>query len=247
MRNADVAYLLTHPVPVIDAGIGACADGICLAATTVERVAYTGGGDPADRRPVADYTGKNWDPESCGGPSDEAADCGGQDITYWHNQDGVRTTEPGVQVYEDPDPQASPLGPYPLPAAYVGTCGVILGGGDTPTRPTPRHQRRAPTSGRHRVLMRRIGATIAGIARDGRAAARRDRVQRVGRRAPRLRLADVRPRRGADLRAARRVHVPEPDEYAEAATDLVRADGGLGDRLSCGRRTAWPTSARGTA
>ena len=38
--------------------------------------------------------------------------------------------QPGVQVYEDPDPQASPIGPYPLPAAYAGTCGVVVGGGD---------------------------------------------------------------------------------------------------------------------
>jgi hypothetical protein len=43
--------------------------------------------------------------------------------------------EPGVQVYEDPDAQASPIGPYPLPAVYAGTCGGIVGGGSAPAAP----------------------------------------------------------------------------------------------------------------
>jgi hypothetical protein len=128
-QAADVAYLLTHPVPVFDGGFGACADGICFALTTVERVAYEGGDSDRPEQHAADYSGKTWDPETCGGPSDTAADCGPGDITYWHNRDGVRTVEPGVQVFEDPDPQGSPIGPYPLPALYVGTCGVIAGGG----------------------------------------------------------------------------------------------------------------------
>jgi hypothetical protein len=129
LQGGDVAYLLTHPLPLVDFGMGMCADGICGAVTTQERVAYQGGNPDEPSQPVADYTGKQWDPKSCGGPDDTAADCGGHDITYWHNLDGARTTEPGVQVYEDPDPQGSPIGPYPLDAAYVGTCGVVLGGG----------------------------------------------------------------------------------------------------------------------
>jgi hypothetical protein len=52
----------------------------------------------------------------------------------WYRQQEARNVyaEPGVVVYEDPDPQASPALPnqlYPLPAAYVGTCGVAAGGG----------------------------------------------------------------------------------------------------------------------
>jgi hypothetical protein len=50
-------------------------------------------------------------------------------------------------VYEDPDPQASPLDPayeagatpqptlYPIPGAYAGTCGVTAGGGPVATAP----------------------------------------------------------------------------------------------------------------
>jgi hypothetical protein len=129
VSTANVAYLLTHPIPVLDAGFGACADGICAAITTLERIAYAGGDRSKPSQPVYDYSGKVWDPDSCGGPSDTAADCGGEDILAWHNKDGDRTTEPGVQVFEDPDPQGSPIGPYPLPALYAGTCGVVVGGG----------------------------------------------------------------------------------------------------------------------
>ena len=144
----DVAFLLTHPLPGVDFGIGACADGVCFAVQTQERVAYQGEGD--GERHVADYEGHEWDPPECAGPSDTEEDCrpeGAEDppecadpnntevecpegIQRWHQQYGTTYVEPGVQVYEDPDPAGSPLGPYPIPAAYVGTCGVIVGGGD---------------------------------------------------------------------------------------------------------------------
>ena len=65
----------THPVPVLDAGFGACADGICVALTTIERVGYDGG--DSGRRPVATTPGKAM------GPGERApvrrtprADCG---------------------------------------------------------------------------------------------------------------------------------------------------------------------------
>lgn len=129
-------YVLTHPLPIGDAGVGFCADGICFSIQTQRQVAYQGG-EEGTARDVADYDGKRWDPSSCSGDDDgteegsKACDDGGehQDITYWHNQEGTTYVEPGVQIYEDPDPQASPLGPYPLPALYIGTCGVIIGGG----------------------------------------------------------------------------------------------------------------------
>ncbi len=129
--------LLTNPVPVADAGAGGCADGICVSAQTRRRVAYQGGGD--GERSAADYEGKQFDPASCDSGSDEGETrCHGDDpgdpqtMDQWRAQEGTVYAEPGVQVYEDPDPQGSPLGGenlYPLPAAYVGTCGVILGGG----------------------------------------------------------------------------------------------------------------------
>jgi hypothetical protein len=42
-----------------------------------------------------------------------------------------------VQVYEDPNPEGSPIGPYPLPALYVGTCGVVFGGGQVQMPASP--------------------------------------------------------------------------------------------------------------
>ena len=51
-----------------------------------------------------------------------------------------------MQIYEDPDAQGSPFGgaPYPIPAIYVGTCGVIIGGGDVKQSPMPPSQPGAP-------------------------------------------------------------------------------------------------------
>jgi hypothetical protein len=136
VANGDAAYLLTHPLPLVDAGTGACADGICFAASSQRRVAFVGG-DKKSERDVANYEGKEWDPESCGGPSDSAEDCGGRKLKEWNKDEGTTYVEPGVQVYEDPDAQGSPLGPYPLPAAYAGTCGVILGGGQATAPASP--------------------------------------------------------------------------------------------------------------
>ncbi len=130
----DSQYLQTHPIPVVSFATGACADGICFSVTTQRRVAYRGG-NKTTHRDAADYQGVRWDPESCGGPSATAKDCDDpntknkkEDIHYWDDQVGTVYTEPGVQVYEDPDPEGSPIGPYPLPGAYAGTCGVMAGG-----------------------------------------------------------------------------------------------------------------------
>jgi hypothetical protein len=128
LMAGELQYLLTHPLPLVRAGTGACADGICASVQTQRRVAYQGG-DPHRSRDVADYEGKAWDPETCAGPSDTEADCGPGGIRAWHDREGTTYVQPGVQVYEDPNPSASPIGPYPLPAAYAGTCGAILGGG----------------------------------------------------------------------------------------------------------------------
>jgi hypothetical protein len=44
-------------------------------------------------------------------------------------------TEPGIQTYQDPDPQRSPALPFGTPGIYVGTCGLFLndsGGAGSP-------------------------------------------------------------------------------------------------------------------
>jgi hypothetical protein len=82
---------------------------------------------------VADYSQHTWDPYNC---SNNDAECraqpndGGRNAEAWDVLNGDPSIEPGVQIYEDPDAQGSPAGPvYPIPSIYVGTCGVIIGGG----------------------------------------------------------------------------------------------------------------------
>jgi hypothetical protein len=125
-------YILTHPLPVGDAGIGFCVDGTCFSAQTQRQVAYQGGAD--SQRDAADYSDPHtWDQpaQTCNG-GDAGQSCqnpdGSNGLTYWNNRVGTTYDEPGVQIYEDPDPEGSPVF-YPLPALYVGTCGVIIGGG----------------------------------------------------------------------------------------------------------------------
>jgi hypothetical protein len=70
-------------------------------------------------------------------PSDTKNTKGGED--YWRQHE-VHTvsTEPGFQFFEDPDAMGSPALPiYPLPAIYVGSCGVTLGGGAFKMPKTP--------------------------------------------------------------------------------------------------------------
>lgn len=131
----DSAYVLTHPLPGADAGTGACADGLCISVQTQRRVAYRAGAKNAKTRDAADYEGHEWDPPSCAGPSDTAKDCGGHTMAWWHHRNQTTYVEPGIQIYEDPDPQGSPEGPYPLPALYIGTCGFVAGGGVAPAFP----------------------------------------------------------------------------------------------------------------
>ena len=99
-----------------------------MSAQTQRRVIFQGG-NKKKHRDAADYQGKTWDPESCSGPSDSKKDCGGHSLKWWDKQEGTVYGEPGIQIYEDPDAQGSPIGPYPLPGFYVGTCGLVIGGG----------------------------------------------------------------------------------------------------------------------
>lgn len=152
---AALAAILVNPVPVANGGLGFCADGICSDAGTNQRTVYQGGGgNGQDQRDVYNYQGKDFGPYDCnsGAPSNEkacttepggngktaacppgagpTADCG---MNAYRRQDAKHvTTEPGAGVFADPDPQASPALPPqldPLPAAFVGTCGAVVGGG----------------------------------------------------------------------------------------------------------------------
>jgi len=163
LEAVDAGGLLPALVPFANGGFGACADGFCIAVTTQRRIAFQGGRTDI-YRDVANYewsdgTPMQWDPYNCAGPTASPLYCsdasGSHNLKYWYNLSGTVYTEPGIQIYEDPDPQGSPgvlslVGldqvkqaltgngndPYPLPALYVGTCGLVFGGGASgdPTR-----------------------------------------------------------------------------------------------------------------
>lgn len=135
VNKANPAAIATDPVPILDAGAGACADGICLSGQSHRRVAWRGGGRAGKHRDAYDYTGKHWDPYDCSGESSAAEQkCHDKhhksEDEYYKDEAKSVDVEPGLQIYEDPDPSGSPLAPtYPLPALYAGTCGVTVGGG----------------------------------------------------------------------------------------------------------------------
>jgi hypothetical protein len=125
------------------------------------------GHSATSERDTVDYANKQWDPYACnsggGQPGedgsskgyypDNPASCdtskknaspsgtkntkGGMD--YWRQHEVHKVTnEPGFQFYEDPDAMGSPALPiYPLPAIYVGSCGITLGGGAVKLPSTP--------------------------------------------------------------------------------------------------------------
>jgi hypothetical protein len=143
--NATVAPTAANPVPLAGGALGFCADGICVEVTTARQEVYRGctptaGKQCTKSRDVYNYQGKQWDPYNCSsgdavGEAPGPNGCGSKTMDQWRAAEASHVyAEPGVQIYEDPDPEGSPAGPaslYPLPAAYVGTCGAVLGGGAT--------------------------------------------------------------------------------------------------------------------
>ena len=153
-------YVLSHPLPAGDGGIGFCVDGVCLVAQTQRQVAYQGGNSPSPDpgpsnpdtypggypyqpgtnhddtapRDAAQYNDHTYDkPMLCDSDGDHQKYCGAGGMGYWNDQHGTVYDEPGVQIYNDPDPDGdSGDGIYPHPGIYIGTCGVIIGGKSRP-------------------------------------------------------------------------------------------------------------------
>jgi hypothetical protein len=148
----------THPEGLLNGSLGACADGICAEFTTQQQTVYHGCGANAEVTPtngctspknanVYDYAPGN-NPNNDPSVNNESPDCNSGDAKSTSTascgaggMDALReatpqneNTEPGVQVYSDPDPQRSPAVNgtpldflWPTPAAYVGSCGVYAG------------------------------------------------------------------------------------------------------------------------
>ena len=127
-----------NPVRGADIGTGACADGLCAGADTTHRKDFQGGcASCPDQSVYNDQYTTQWRSPDCNGQSTANQNqCG----AGWQNGDeqgniyqpwserGAYYTDPGVFVYQDPDPQASPEFPitptYPMCELYAGTMGV---------------------------------------------------------------------------------------------------------------------------
>ncbi len=108
------------------------ADDKCAKGTPESSNVYQNG-TPASSHEVSGCSG--------GGPASTETACytnsngsknpGGADA-YRQNTPQQVNAEPGIQTYQDPDPQRSPALPFATPGLYAGTCGVYAndGGGD---------------------------------------------------------------------------------------------------------------------
>jgi hypothetical protein len=126
------------PVRAADAGAGACADGLCAGADSSHRRDFEGGcASCPDQSVYSDQYTTDWRSPDCNGQSTQNQnECGADwqngneqgNIYQPYSERGAYYTDPGVFVYSDPDPQASPEFPvtptYPLCELYVGTMGV---------------------------------------------------------------------------------------------------------------------------
>jgi len=127
-----------NPVRAADAGAAGCADGLCAGADTSHRKAYQGGCTSCpDQSVYSDQYTTQWRSPDCNsGSTANQNDCGANwqngseagNIYQPYSERGAYYTDPGVFVYQDPDPQASPVFPvtptYPLCELYAGTMGV---------------------------------------------------------------------------------------------------------------------------
>lgn len=125
------------PVRAADAAAGGCADGLCFGADTMRRRMYQGGCRRcADQAVYSDQQSTDWRSPDCNsGSTQNQDDCGRNwqsgnetgDITGPYYERGGYYDDPGVFVYEDPDPQASPVLPlYPICEFYAGTEGLYV-------------------------------------------------------------------------------------------------------------------------
>lgn len=152
VSNAPTGH---NPEGVANYSMGFCADGICAAATTQQQTVYHGCGASNPQMNAANDQCAPGTPSSGnvyenGAPSSthESPDCSSgsaDDPACYTNADGSpnpnglngyrqgtpndMNAQPGLQTYQDPDPQRSPAAPVGTPGLYAGTCGVYANDG----------------------------------------------------------------------------------------------------------------------
>ena len=151
-QAALAAFSATHPEGAANLSEGECADGICSGATTQQQTVYYGcGATNPQNNGVYDTCTTNQqngdvyknatpastsEPFNCSSGDATSESCNNTSLDqYRQGAPSQMNTEPGVQTYQDPDPQRSPAAPFGTPGTYVGTCGVYLndnGGAGSP-------------------------------------------------------------------------------------------------------------------
>ncbi|HUY64924.1 MAG TPA: hypothetical protein VMV14_10475 [Acidimicrobiales bacterium] len=137
-QNAGNTPTATNPEGLLNLSIGFCADGICAEGTTQQQTVYHGCGTNASTPCTGqgarqtsndvyhnDTPASTTEPRNCssGGGGSESCGNGGLD-QYRSGTPTNMNAEPGIQTYQDPDPQRSPI--FYMPGTYVGTCGVYV-------------------------------------------------------------------------------------------------------------------------
>jgi hypothetical protein len=155
-QNAKNTPTGHNPEGLVNLSSGMCADGICGGATTQQQSVYQGCGSKTTKNPADDQCASGTQPNgnvyengapssrsespNCqsGSPDNSGSACfkNSDGTTNSNGADGYRqstpndmNTQPGVQTYQDPDPQRSPVLPIGTPGVYVGTCGVYVNDG----------------------------------------------------------------------------------------------------------------------
>ncbi len=129
----------THPEGLANYSMGFCADGICGAGSTQQQTVYHGcgygthsachSGTPSSADVFSNSAPSSQsEPNSCSAGDGEGEACPGgkSPDTYVSQTPTNENVEPGIQTYQDPDPQRSPAAPFNTPGVYAGTCGVYV-------------------------------------------------------------------------------------------------------------------------
>ncbi|MHB8594616.1 MAG: hypothetical protein ACYDB3_09865, partial [Acidimicrobiales bacterium] len=147
-QSALQSFSATHPEGAANYSMGFCADGICGEGTTQQQTVYNGcdasnpqnnsaddqctGGTPTSGNVYENNTpASTQEPTDCssGTTASETCSDGSSFNSYRSNTPQQMNAEPGVQTYQDPDPQRSPAAPFGTPGLYAGTCGVYANDG----------------------------------------------------------------------------------------------------------------------
>jgi hypothetical protein len=147
LGGSPSAPTATHPEGLANYSEGECADGICSEITTQQQTVYNGCGATNPQNdgthdactPGTPSSGNVYEnntpssrnePFNCSSGDLSSENCNGDGLDQFRQgTPSQMNAEPGVQTYQDPDPQRSPAAPFGTPGLYAGTCGLYVNDG----------------------------------------------------------------------------------------------------------------------